>query len=212
MRSPWLTACLLAFAVSLPASASAQGAAGGAKTCEAYSSWAAGEKRHDPNGVKGISPFWVALASGDHAYIARDFDCAISDYRDAIAKAPRNALGHYRMGEAQLAKGDMNEAQNDWQSALRFVGNDFVLKAKILFVLADLKERQRDFDGAIAGWNLYLTLCKEHPEAKGFPASAEDRIKVITQWKKLVVEYGAVKERIAKRLKEAEEKAKKNAR
>lgn len=204
MRSRWLIASFLAAVVSLPASALAAGG-----SCDSYSSWAAGEKHHDPNDVKGISPFWVALASGDHAFVARDFDCAITYYRDAIGKSPQNPLGHYRMGEAELAKGKMKEAEADWQSALGFAGRNYSVKAKILFVLADLKERQRDLDGAIAAWKRYLAFAKAHPEAKAFPASAEDRIKRITEWQKLVKEYAAVKERIAKNLKKAEAKAKK---
>lgn len=208
MRSSWLLASLLAVAVSMPASA----LAAGSSSCESYSSWSSSEKRHDPKDIKGISPFWVSLVSGDHAFVARDFDCAISYYRDAIGKEPQNPMGHYRMGEAQLAKGNMHEAEKYWQSALGFADKDPSLKAKILFVLADLKERQRNFDGAIAAWNTYLDFCKAHPEAKGFPASAQDRIKKITEWKQLVKEYAAVKERIAKHLKEAEEKLKKHAR
>ena len=100
---------------------------------------AQGEVRRDPQGVKGISPFWESLKKGDDLYVARDFEGAIAAYRDAIAKSPQNPMGHYRMGEAQLAKGEIQEAEASWVSALRFVGKDLNLKAKVLFVLADLR-------------------------------------------------------------------------
>src|SRR5688572_20063397 len=91
-------------------------------------------------------PFGDALNKGDAAYIARDFDGAIKAYREAIEKESQNPLGHYRLGEAQLAKGDMNEAEQSWQAGLRFAGKDEKLRAKLLFVLADLRERQKNYD------------------------------------------------------------------
>lgn len=172
---------------------------------------AAGEVRRDPKGIKGISPFWESLKKGDDAFIARDIDGAIADYRDAITKEPQNALGHYRLGEAQLAKGDMKEAEASWGNALRFVGEDYTLKGKILFCIADLRERQKAYDDATDNWNNYEQLAKEHADATTYPDSAAKRKEVIATWKKLLVDYGAVKTRIEQRLKEADEKAKKNA-
>src|SRR5690348_11351137 len=52
--------------------------------------------RHDPKGVKGISPYLEQINKGDRAYIARDFDGAIAAYREAIKTDPEKALGHYR--------------------------------------------------------------------------------------------------------------------
>jgi tetratricopeptide (TPR) repeat protein len=189
---------VLALALS-PALASAQGKA------------AKGEVRRDPQGVKGISPFWEALKKGDDLFVARDFDGAITAYRDAISKAPQNAMGHYRMGEAQLAKGEIQEAEASWVSALRFVGKDLNLKAKILFVLADLRERQRSYDDSKDRWTAYEQFAKQNAGAKTYPASATDRKKRIDIWKQMLVDYDAVKKRIAKRLAEADEKARKSA-
>jgi len=90
--------------------------------------------RRDPQGIKGISPFWEALRRGDNSYVARDFDGAIAAYREAITAEPQNALGHYRAGEAQIEKGDLKEAEAAIASGLRFVGNDSMLKAKLEYV------------------------------------------------------------------------------
>lgn len=212
MRTRWLAVPVALSLLSLPSIASAQGAKAAANKGASGQAANSGKERHDPKGIKGISPFWEDLNKGDSAYVARDFDGAIKAYRDAITKEPHNAMGHYRMGEAQLAKGNMKEAEASWVSALNFVGNDISLKAKILFCLADLRERQKSYDDAIDIWNKYLALSKAHPQVKMFPASAQERIRVITVWKKMLKEYGAVKKRIAERLKEADEKAKKNAR
>lgn len=167
--------------------------------------------RKDPQGVKGISPFWEQIKKGDDLYVARDFDGAIAAYKEAITKEPQNALGHYRIGEAHLAKNDTQEAETSWVAALRFVGTDHPLKAKILFVLADLRERQKSFDDATDRWNAYAQFAQQQPAAKAFPKSAEDRKGKIASWTKLVSEYAAVKKRIEARLKEADAKAKKDA-
>ena len=167
--------------------------------------------RKDPQGVKGISPFWEQIKKGDDLYVARDFDGAIAAYKEAITKEPQNALGHYRIGEAHLAKNDTQEAETSWVAALRFVGTDHPLKAKILFVLADLRERQKSFDDATDRWNAYAQFAQQQPAAKAFPKSAEDRKGKIASWTKLVSDYAAVKKRIEARLKEADAKAKKDA-
>jgi tetratricopeptide (TPR) repeat protein len=167
--------------------------------------------RKDPQGVKGISPFWEQIKKGDDLYVARDFDGAIAAYKEAITKEPQNALGHYRIGEAHLAKNDTQEAETSWVAALRFVGTDHPLKAKILFVLADLRERQKSFDDATDRWNAYAQFAQQQPAAKAFPKTADDRKGKIASWTKLVSDYAAVKKRIEARLKEADAKAKKDA-
>src|SRR3954468_16201879 len=79
----------------------------------------ASDVRRDPKGVKGISPFSEALRRGDEAVASRDFERALAAYREALATEPENALGHYRLGEAQLLKGDLREAESAFSTALR---------------------------------------------------------------------------------------------
>jgi tetratricopeptide (TPR) repeat protein len=186
--------CLMAAPTLLAAPAFAQGKAKAAKKDT-------GEVKKDPSGVKGISPFWEAVNRGNAAYLARDFDTAISEFREAITKEPQNALGHYRMAEAQLAKGNLTEAEASLTSALRFAGSTPQLKAKIVFVMADLKERAKAYDEAIAKWGEYAQEAAK-PEAKGYPATPPERKKRIEIYKQMIVDYGAVKARIAKRLAE----------
>jgi tetratricopeptide (TPR) repeat protein len=167
--------------------------------------------RRDPKGVKGISPFWEAIKKGDDAFAARDIDGAKLAYQEAIRLEPQNAMGHYRMGEAELSKGNLKEAEAIWTTALRFAGSNAVLKGKILFVIADVKERQRSFEEATNGWNAYDVHAKAETKSNSYPATAADRKKRITDWKQLEIDYGAVKERIKQRLEEAEKKAAESA-
>jgi len=168
--------------------------------------------RRDPRGIKGISPFMEAVKRGDSALIARDFDGAITGYRDAIAKEPQNALGHYRMGEAQLAKGDLHEADEAFSNGLRFVpGTDLPLKAKLQFAVADLRERQKGYDEAITKWGEYGTGATADKNEAAFPATATERKKVIEAWKKISADSVEVKARIAKGVAAADEAVRKSS-
>jgi tetratricopeptide (TPR) repeat protein len=167
--------------------------------------------RRDPKGVKGISPFTEIINKGDRAYVARDFDGAIAAYREALQAEPQNPVGHYRIGAAQLAKGDQKEAEASFTSGLRFAGQDGSIKAKLNFALADLRERQKNSDEAIARWKDYAKTAEDYKEAVTYPATATERVSRNEGWKKTAADSAEVKERIAKRLKEADEAARKSA-
>jgi tetratricopeptide (TPR) repeat protein len=170
---------------------------------------AGGEVRRDPKGVKGISPFWEAIRKGDAAYIARDFDAALAAYSEAIQQEPQNGLGHYRAGEAYLAKGDLKKAEEAWMAALRFASSDRALKAKVLFVLADLRERQQSYQEAKDAWATYKTNVQG--AAGAYPETADDRAKRIDEWVDTKAKYEPVKQRILTRLAEADKKARDQA-
>jgi tetratricopeptide (TPR) repeat protein len=202
-----LTIVLGLATMALTAAAHAQDKA---KAPEAEAKSSDGVKR-DPKGIKGISPYTELIAKGDRAYVARDFDGAIAAYREAIQKEPQNALGHYRVGSAQLAKGDQKEAEAAWVAGMRFVGKDGTLKAKLTFVLADLRERQKNNDEAIARWKEYSATSAAEKEAVTYPATASERVTRNEAWKKNVADSAEVKVRIDKRLKEADAAARKSA-
>lgn len=167
--------------------------------------------RRDPKGIKGISPYVELINKGDRAYVSRDFDGALAAYRAAIQSEPQNPVGHYRAGAAQLAKGDQKEAEAAWVAGLRFAGQDGTVKAKLQFALADLRERQKNSDEAIARWKDYSKTAEDYKEATTYPATATERVSRNEAWKKNAADSAAVKERIAKRLKEADEASRKSA-
>jgi len=167
------------------------------------------EVRRDAKGIKGISPFREALQRGDSAILAHDLEAAIVAYRDALGKEPENALGQYRLGEAQALKGDLLEAEQAFSAALRVVGANLALKAKLQFVLADLRERQKAYDEASAKWTEYEAFTTK--EAQGFPASGAERKKVVETWKKLAADSLEVKARIQKGVQAADEAVKKSS-
>lgn len=215
-----LSATLSATLLVLPALAAAQPPAGSAaqpatgiavEPATAVERQVANEVRRDPRGRKGISPFREAVQRGDAAVLARDFDAAIAAYRDALAKESENALGYYRIGEAQLLKGDVHEAEVAFTAGLRVVAAaDSSLKAKLQFVLADLRERQKAYDEASAKWGEYEAFTTSQKDT-GFPASASERKKVVETWKKLSADAAAVKARIEKGKQAADEALRKSS-
>jgi hypothetical protein len=81
----------------------------------------------------------------------------------------------------------------------------------VLFVLADLRERQRKWQASKDAWAAYAAFLQSHPKALGYPASAAERQKQAERRMKDEVDYGIVKERIAKRQAEKEAEAIENA-
>jgi tetratricopeptide (TPR) repeat protein len=196
----------LLFALGLPAvalvpyAASAQDAkkkpSAAASASAAGSS--AGGKRRDPENITGISEFMETCVAGNAKYVSRDFPGAIEQYRKAIQLNPKHPLGHYLLGEAQLAAGNMGEAEASWKQAeLIADARDPTLRARILFVLADIKERQKKWDDARAAWQVYADWAAKYSDAGVFPQSASSRQQVIDAMTKQDKAYDVVRQRIA---------------
>lgn len=160
----------------------------------------------DPNAAAS-----KALLEGDRAALARDFDGAVTKYRAVLSEDPRNALAHYRIGQAQTMKGDFTEAEQAYFAALRFSGTNDVLRAKVLFCIADLRERQHAYDAAVDAWTEYEKQGVTAPKATPHAATAAERKNRIAEWKKALTVATEVKARIARRIQEVEDLARKNA-
>lgn len=164
-----------------------------------------------PAATDQAKPFHDYLKRGEDAYLARNFDAAIQAFQSALDKEPNNPLGHYRMGEALRAAERYDDAEKAWTRALQFAGRDVVLKAKVLFVLADLRERQKNYAEAIKAWDTYSRFVTQQKNANGYPKTAGERKKRNEDIQKLLQDYAAVKDRIEKRLKEVDENARKSS-
>ena len=144
------------------------------------------------------SAFKDAVTDGSAKYAARDFPGAVAAFQKAVEAAPKNPLGHYFLGEAQLAAGNLTEAEAAWNRAsLAATDKDAGLRAKILFVLADLRERQKRWDDAKAAWQVYLDWAAKYPDAKAFTGSGTSRQTVITAAQTQDKAYDVVRQRIA---------------
>jgi tetratricopeptide (TPR) repeat protein len=151
---------------------------------------------------KGKSPYAVKVMKGHAAYVARDFQGAIAAYKDAIKDDANDPSAHYFLGEAQLAAGNIAEADASFAAGLRVVGAKDDMHAKLLFVIADLRERQGKWPDAKKAWEEYAQFLSAHPNVKGYAATATERAKVIDTRVDLETKYAPVKQRIEQRLKE----------
>ena len=146
----------------------------------------------------GGRAFTGLIEQGNAKAAARDFVGAIDAYRKAIELSPHQPLGHYLLGEAQLAAGNMAEAEASWTRAAAEANEaDPGFRARVLFVLADLKERQKKWEEARAAWQVYLDWAGRFPDAGVFPESARSRQQVLDATIKNDKAVEAVRARIA---------------
>ncbi|HEY2365857.1 MAG TPA: tetratricopeptide repeat protein [Polyangiaceae bacterium] len=157
----------------------------------------AADDKYDPANHTHISKFMETCGQGNAKFMSRDFAGAIEMYRKAIQLQPVNPLGHYLLGEAQSASGNLTEAEASWTNADNLGDKDPPTKTKLLFVLADLKERQKKWDDAKAGWQRYAQYVAAHPDAGGSAATSDARIKAIDDMLKQDKAYDIVRQRIA---------------
>ncbi len=185
------TLCALTTAVAL---VSVQAFADGTGS----SSGASRKKNADVAADTSSGNFKPAVTEGATKYAARDFAGAVASFQKAIEADPKNPLGHYFLGEAQLANSNMTEAEAAWtRASLESADKDPALRARILFVLADLKERQKKWDEAKAAWQVYLDWAAKYPEAKAFTGSGQSRQQMIDAMSKQDKAYAVVRQRIA---------------
>ncbi len=167
-------------------------------TSSALAEGGKGDAKKKEEVAAGSSKYREACSQGNSKYAARDFPGAIEAYRKAIELEPKNPMAHYLLGEAQLAAGSFTEADAAWnRAALESSDKDAALRAKILFVLADLRERQKKWDDAKAAWQVYLDWAAKYPNAGAFAATAQSRQQVIDAMVKQDKAYEVVRQRIA---------------
>ena len=157
-----------------------------------------GKKKADMAASAPSRDYQALCTQGNAKYVARDYAGAIELYRKAIDHAPHQPLGYYLLGEAQVATGNLTEAEaSESRAALDAGEKDPALHARILFVTADLKERQKKWEDAKAAWQTYLEWANHFPDAGVFPATAQSRIAVLDTVIKQDKTYDIVRQRIA---------------
>ena len=139
-----------------------------------------------------------ACSDGNTKYLAHDYRGAIEAYQKAIDLHPNLPLAYYLQGEAQVAAGGLSDAEVAWTRALAAVGDaDPALRSRILFVLADLKERQGKWEEARGAWQQYRDWVSAARGANGFAGTAQARQQAIDAILKLDKDSAVVRQRIA---------------
>jgi tetratricopeptide (TPR) repeat protein len=181
-----------------PMAARAAGESGSSAKGDSGAPAPSGSVRRDPKNQTALSEFMATCIDGNKQYASRDFKSALATYKKAITLDPKNALGHYLAGEALLADNNLSEAEAMWKQAeLTATDEDPFLRARVLFVKADLYERQKRWSDARAAWQAYGEYAGKFGDAGvGFPASGQSRVQAIDAMTKLNAESDKVKQRI----------------
>ncbi|MBX3204571.1 MAG: tetratricopeptide repeat protein [Labilithrix sp.] len=154
--------------------------------------------RYDPDNVTAISQYMDMLAKGTERFLAKDHTTAIDTYKRAIQLSPRNPLGHLLLTEAYLVTGNLGEAEAAIQEGYEGDSKNATLRSHVLFVRADVFERQKKWDQAKLAWQAYTEhAAKLGPDGGAFPQSAAERLKAIQKMMDLDKAYVVVRERIA---------------
>ena len=157
-----------------------------------------GADRYDPDNVRAISQYMETIAKANERFAAKDTTSAIDSYRKAVQLAPRNPLGHYLLAEAYLSAGNTGEAEAAITQAYEADQKNAILRSHVLFLRADISERQKKWDEAKLAWQAYMEhAAKLGADAGAFPQSGAERLKAIQKVVELEKAYAAVRERIA---------------
>jgi hypothetical protein len=155
------------------------------------------EPKYDPDNVTAISRYMEAVVKGSGKFLAHDFKGALETYRGAVALAPRNPLGPYLIAETQIAMGNLAEAEATLKEAEPLTDERTAgLRAKILFLTADLMERNKKWEEAKVAWQAYSEWAGTHAKVS-FPGSATSRTQAIDQMLKQEKAMEVVRQRTA---------------
>lgn len=197
-RLPRLTLCVfVGLAAAVPALVMLPGVASGQKA--APKSADAGEMRRDPENVTGISESMETIGKGTERYLAKDYAGATDLYKRAIQLNPRNPLGPYLLGEAHLGMGNLGEAEAAFKQAESLTDSkNPTLRSHVLFAVADIYERRKNWEAAKTAWKSYNDQAALlGVDGGAFPQSGAERLKMVEHIAKLAEDYAKVRARIA---------------
>ena len=179
-------------------------AAGGDDSSSVKASSDAGGARRDPDNRTALAEWMDRCIQGNAKFLAHDIPGSIDLYRQAIQLAPKRPLPRYLLGEAQLGAGNLPEADTALSEAEQASDDrDPDVRGKILFVLADLKEREKKWDDARTAWKTYADYAAKHADAGMALATPPARIQAIDDMLKQDKAYEVVRQRIAEEGKDA---------
>jgi tetratricopeptide (TPR) repeat protein len=99
---------------------------------------------------------------GDALWSAGLFQEAETKYRDALAAVPDLARGHHGLAKSLMARGRLDEAMNEAQTALRLSPRDL----EIHHTVGTIFEREHKYEEAASAYSNYVNLLpnKDHSE------------------------------------------------
>jgi len=153
--------------------------------------------RYDPDNVSALSQYMELLVKSNERFAAKDTTAAIDGYKKAIQLSPKHPLAHYLLAEAYLQTSNLGEAEAALSQALPLAdAKNLALRGRVLFLSADVQERQKKWAEARTAWQAYAEFAARNADGS-FPQTAAERIKAIQKVLDAEKAYVAVRERIA---------------
>jgi tetratricopeptide (TPR) repeat protein len=154
--------------------------------------------KYDPENVTAISQYMETIVLGTSLFVAKDYTAAIDTFKKAAQLSPKHPLAHYLLAEAYLQANNVGEAEAAITSAAE--GSDPkkapALRSRVLFLVADIQERQKKWEQAKVAWQAYADHAAKFADA-GFPQTGAERLNAIQKVLDKEKAYVAVRERIA---------------
>ena len=148
---------------------------------------------HDPDNVTAISEYQVTVNKALERWAAKEHTNAIDTLRKAIRLAPKNPLGPLLLAELYILKNNLGEAEAALAQARDGSTQNAQLYARVLYFSADLSERQKKWDAAVAGWQLYVEYVGK--AGVGWPEVGAQRFARMQKHAEMEKAYVAVRQR-----------------
>jgi tetratricopeptide (TPR) repeat protein len=155
-------------------------------------------ERYDPDNIIAISQYMETVVKGIERFSAKDYTAAIDTFKKAVQLGPKKAFAHYMLAEAYLQQNNLGEAEAAIVQALdaNDMGKNPAMRSRVLFLSAEIYERQKQWDKAKAAWQAYTEHNAKFADA-GYPQTSVERLKVIERIVEREKAYAGVRERIA---------------
>lgn len=152
---------------------------------------------HDPQNRVAMSQAMAAVVKGIAKHRDKDHAGAAAEFERAMTLNPKMILAPYLLAETHLAAGKLAEAGAALEKAEALSSaSDPGMRGRVLFLKADLLERQKKWPEARAAWQAYGEHAAKFADAGAFPATAEERIKAIDKAMAQDKAYEIVRQRI----------------
>ena len=97
-----------------------------------------------------------------------DINRALTELQAVVARAPNNAVAHYNLGRAHEARGESEQARQEYQKAVE-IRPDYLLAR---LAVAQLQLRKREWDAALRTAEQVLTVDKTNANARLIESAA----------------------------------------
>lgn len=155
------------------------------------------ERQYDPDNVTALSQYMETVVKGMALFESKDSTGAIDTLKKAVQLNPRHPLANLLLANVYVSIGNVSEADGVIQQAYEGDAKNALLRSHVLFVRADVFERQKKAEQAKAAWQEYTEHAAKLSDAGALPQAGAERVKALQRVIELEKAYAAVRERIA---------------